>query len=64
MDNKFIIKPKKNYGESSVVSARLPNELIKELDSLASRTGRTRNEIVMMCIEFSLDNVQIEDENK
>ncbi|OJU12983.1 MAG: hypothetical protein BGN88_04885 [Clostridiales bacterium 43-6] len=59
MDNKFIIKPKKKYGESSVVSARLPNELIQELDRVASKTGRTRNELIMMCIEFSLENVQI-----
>ena len=60
MDNKFIVRPKKNYGESSVVSARLPNEVVAELDSVATKTGRTRNEIIMMCIEYALSNLHID----
>lgn len=58
--NKFVVKSKKSYGESSVVSARLPNEIIKELDSIATKTSRTRNEIIMMCIEYAIQNLEIE----
>lgn len=60
MANDFIIKPKKSYGNSSVVSARLPNEIIAKLENVAKQTGRNRNELILMCIEYALDNLIIE----
>ena len=59
--DKFIIKSKKTYGETSVVSARLPKSLIKQLDNVSSKTGRTRNELILKCIEYSLERLEIED---
>lgn len=56
-EKKLIIPPKKYKGETSVVSARLPNDMIRELDNLALRTGRNRNEIMMMCLEFSMEHL-------
>ena len=47
---KFVVKVKKNYGETSVVSARLPMEIVKKLDHAANNTGRTRNELILLCI--------------
>lgn len=62
MENeKFIVKVKKNYGETSVVSARLPMEIVKELDRTANNTGRTRNELILMCIEFALAKLEVEE---
>ena len=62
MENeKFIVKIKKNYGESSVVSARLPVEIVKKLDNTANNTGRTRNELILMCIEFALAKLEVEE---
>lgn len=58
---KFVIKPRKTYGESKVVSARLPASLIRELDDLATRTGRTRNELILLCIGYALKNLEIEE---
>ena len=57
---KFIISPKKYKGETSVVSARLPVEMIKALDEIAENTGRNRNEIITLCLEFAVDNLSIE----
>lgn len=62
-EEKFIIRAKKSYGETSVVSCRMPNNLIKELDQVATRTGRTRNELILKCIEFALDKLEIVDES-
>jgi len=62
--DKFRIKPRKNYGESTVVSARLPNDLIKELESVVAKTGRSRNELIMMCVEYALKNLEIETDEK
>ncbi len=61
-DEKFIIRAKKNYGETSVVSCRMPNEILKQLDRVSAQTGRTRNELILKCVEFALDKLQIIDE--
>ena len=58
-DKKLIISSRKFRGNSSVVSLRLPTELIQSLDEIAEKTGRTRNEIIQKLIEFSLDNLEI-----
>ena len=58
MAGKKLFIPSKRYkGDTSVVSARLPNELIKDLDRIAENTGRNRNEIIMLCLEFAIDNL-------
>ncbi len=59
---KLEIQSKKYKGESAVVSTRLPIELVKEIDKVAEKTGRTRNEIIMMCLEFALKNIVISDD--
>ena len=48
MDKKLIITSKKYRGETMVVSSRLTNELVEELDKIAEKTGRTRNEIIQL----------------
>lgn len=64
MDNnkKLEIEAKKYKGESSVVSSRLPVELVKKIDDICVKTGRNRNEIVLMCLEFALDNLVVKGE--
>ena len=58
-DKKLIITSRKFRGNSSVVSLRLPAEMIQSIDEIAEKTGRTRNEIIQKLIEFSLDNLEI-----
>lgn len=60
-DNKLIISSKKFRGDSSVVSVRLPNDMIEKLDAIAEQTGRTRNEIIQKCLAFSIENIEVED---
>ena len=60
MDNKFVVHPRKPaFGKTSVVSARLPDDMIEELDKVARQTGRTRNELIQMCIDYALQNIEI-----
>lgn len=60
MENKFIVRPRKPaFGKTSVVSARLPDDMIEELDKIAKKTDRTRNELIQMCIDFALKNIEI-----
>ena len=59
-EKKLVIASKKLRGESSVVSVRLPNELIRHLDTIAEETGRTRNELIQTCLEYALNNLEID----
>ena len=61
---KLVVYTKKYKGDSSVVSARIPVELIKKIDDIADATGRTRNEILLTCLEFAVSNLIIEEDKE
>lgn len=58
-NDKFIVRTKKTYGENTVVSCRMPVELVDKLDKLGGKTGRTRNELILKCVDFALDKLEI-----
>ena len=60
-DKKLVISSKKFRGDSSVVSVRLPNDMIEKLDEIAEQTGRTRNEIIQKCLAYSIENIEVTD---
>ena len=55
----FRIPQKKYGGETTVVSMRLAKDLLKDLDQIADLTGRNRNEILTMSLEFALKHTEI-----
>lgn len=59
-EKKLIIQPHRYGGESSVISIRLPKDMLAIIDRVAAETGRTRNEIVVTSMEYALDNLEIE----
>ena len=59
-EKKFVIPQKKFRGATSVVSIRIPDTLTDRLDRIAEETGRTRNEIIQLCLEFAVDHLEIE----
>ena len=59
-DDKLIITAKKYVGESAVVSARLPVDLIKRLDDICNVTNSNKNEVIQMCIEFAVEHIEID----
>lgn len=61
MDGEILtIKARKYQGETEVVSARLPSDLVKELNLIAKKTGRSRNEIIEICLTYAVEHVKIE----
>lgn len=60
-EKKLIIKPHRYGGETAVISLRLPKEMLTVIDQVATDTGRTRNEILMLSMEFALENMEIND---
>lgn len=61
---KLEIPSKKYKGESVVVTTRVPIELARKIDEVSQKTDRTRNEIVIMCLEYALNNIVIKDERE
>ena len=59
-DKKLVIYPHRYAGETTVISLRLPKEMLAVIDRVAQDTGRTRNEIIVKSMEFALENLEIE----
>lgn len=53
------ISPKKYSGETTIVSMRLAKDMLRDIDAVANVTGRTRNEIMTMSLEFALEHMEI-----
>jgi len=53
------IHTKKYQADTTVVSMRLPKDMLRDIDSVASMTGRTRNEILTTSVEFALKHMEI-----
>ena len=53
------ISPKRYSGETTIVSMRLAKEMLRDIDAVANVTGRTRNEIMAMSLEFALEHMEI-----
>lgn len=52
--------PQKRYGgDTTVVSMRISKDLLKDIDNLADLTGRNRNEILTMSLEFAIKHTEI-----
>ena len=57
---KLKITPKAYTGDTAVISVRIQKDMIADLDKIAKATGRTRNEVMLLCMEFALKNLEIE----
>ena len=55
----FRIPRKKYGGDTTVVSMRMAKELLKEIDNVAELSGRNRNEVLTMSLEFALNHMEI-----
>ncbi|MBQ6755736.1 MAG: hypothetical protein IJP43_02135 [Oscillospiraceae bacterium] len=56
-DPKLYIPKKKYTGESAVVSMRMPKDMLRDVDRIAAETGRTRNELLSIFIEFAIEHL-------
>jgi len=57
-DQKLVISPKKYREATTVVSARLPNDMVREIDKVADHTGYNRNEVITLCLEYAIENME------
>lgn len=57
--DKFYVKSKTYTGNTSVISIRVSNELITKIEEVSKDTGRPRNEIISMALEYALNNIEV-----
>ncbi len=58
-ENVLRIEAKRYREDSVVMSARIPKDMLQDIDFVAKESGRTRNEIVTMFLDFALKNTEI-----
>ena len=59
MENVLRIEAKKYVEESIVISSRIPKDMLQDIDFVAKESGRTRNEIISMFLDFALKHTEI-----
>ena len=46
--------------ELSDTDKQIIKDILKEIDEICETTGRNRNEIIQLCLEFAVENIEIE----
>ena len=59
---KFIISPKED--RSVTMTVRVDREIQKQYSLLSEQTGRSRNELINMALQFALDHMEIQNEKR
>ncbi|MBP3508922.1 ribbon-helix-helix protein, CopG family [Oscillibacter sp.] len=59
---KLIIGPQRKRGDDGyhTFSVRIKEETVEKLDRIAKETGRTRNNLIGLLLEYAVDNCVIE----
>ena len=56
---KFIITPKED--KSVTMTIRIDRDLQEKYNDLASRTNRSRNELISMALQYALDHMEVKE---
>ena len=61
-NNRLIIKPKRPKGEDGykIFSVRIKEETVGKIDKIAQETGRSRNELIGMFLDFAAEHCRVE----
>lgn len=61
MDKKPVIKKREFRGDDGykIFSIRIKEETSKKLDALSQETNRSRNELINIMLDWSIDNIEI-----
>ena len=59
----LIVKPKRPKGEDGhkVFSIRIKEETVSKIDAVSMKTGRSRNELIGMFLEYAVEHCRIEE---
>ncbi len=63
-DDRIVITPKHPKGEDGykTFSIRIKDDTVNALDEIALKTGRSRNELIGIFLEFAIERCEISEE--
>ena len=59
MNDKPLIIKKRGDDGTKIISLRIRQEILDELDRIAQECNYSRNEIINLMLEYGIENVQI-----
>lgn len=61
-NDQLVIKPKKIRGNDGhkTFSIRIKEETVESIDSISVQTGRSRNELIGIFLDYAIKNCKIE----
>lgn len=60
-NDKFIIPKLQGEDNTSIITTRMPNKLVKKIEDICADTNRSRTQVIIMALEFALDRLEIID---
>ena len=60
---KFQPTSKSSKSEKIVVTIRIEDYRVEELDRIASKINISRNELISQCLDFAIKNLELKKEN-
>ena len=58
-NNRLVIKRRGDNG-SKIITIRIKEELLNELDKMASESNYSRNELICTLLKYGIDNTEIQ----
>lgn len=58
-NNRLVIKRRGDDG-SKIITIRIKEELLNELDKMASESNYSRNELICTLLKYGIDNTEIQ----
>lgn len=62
LEDKLIIKPKRSKGDDGykTFSIRVREDIVDRIDDIVSKTGRSRNELIGLFLEYAVERCTVE----
>lgn len=62
-EQRLIVRPKRQKGDDGykVFSIRVKEETVAKIDDVANRSGRSRNELIGMFLDFAAEHCVVEE---
>lgn len=62
-DNKLVIRPKRAKGDDGykTFSIRIREEVVGKIDTISSQTGRSRNELIGVFLEYAIAHCTVQE---
>lgn len=63
-EDNLIVRPKKAKGEDGykTFSIRIKEEIVTQIDEVSTKTGRSRNELIGLFLEYAVERCVIEEQ--